>query len=145
MRPREQLIAELLKRAKTNVDRAAAYRLRIELHVLKSENKRAVESALECLRLFDILMSPHPDRAELESGFEEVWRKLDGRSVESLVDLPRVTDPDVEAAMSVLSVLYAPAFFTDEILTGLHLCHTSTSPLSTECPALPPTRSGSLG
>ncbi len=120
----EQLIAELLKRAKTNVDRAAAYRLRIELHVLQSENKRAVESALECLRFFDIIMSPHPDRAELASGFEEVWRKLDGRSVESLVDLPRVTDPDVEAAMSVLSVLYAPAFFTDEILTGLHLCHT---------------------
>ena len=34
----EQLIAELLQRAASKVDQAAAYRLKIELHVVKSEN-----------------------------------------------------------------------------------------------------------
>jgi len=119
----EKLIAEGLMRAKTKVDQAAVYRLKVELHVTKAENERAVVTALECLSLFGIQMSPHPDRAELEFIFEDVWRKLDGRPVESLVDLPLATDAEVEAAMSVLTELYVAALFTDENLTCLHLCH----------------------
>jgi PAS domain S-box-containing protein len=118
-----ELITELLRRAKSKIDQAAAYRLKIELHVLQGENERSVETALECLRLFDIEMSPHPTRAMLDSILEEVWRRLAGRSIESLVDLPRLTDAEVEAAMDVLTELYVGALFTDEILTCLHLCH----------------------
>jgi len=122
----EQLIDELLKRATSKAAKADAYRLKVELHVLKSENTQAVDSALECLRVFGIQMSPHPSRAELETAYDEVWRKLGGRPIEALVYLPRLADPDVEAAMSVLSVLFAPAVFTDENLAGLHLCHMVT-------------------
>jgi PAS domain S-box-containing protein len=118
----EQTIAELVERASSKAAKASAYRLKVELHVLRSENPRAVEAALECLEIFGIRMSPHPHRSELDSAYAEVWRKLDGRPIESLVDLPLVTDPDVEAAMSVLSVLFAPAVFTDETLAWLHLC-----------------------
>ena len=38
-----------------------------------------------------------------------VWRNLDGRSIESLIDLPLMTDPELQAAMQVLSVLAGPA------------------------------------
>jgi PAS domain S-box-containing protein len=119
----EELIAVLLRRARSKVDQAAAFRLKIELHILKAENERSVETALECLQLFGIEMPPHPDRAMLDSILEDVWRKLDGRSIESLVDLPRLIDEEVEAAMDVLTELYVGALFTDEILTCLHLCH----------------------
>jgi PAS domain S-box-containing protein len=117
----EEIISLLLVSAKSKVDQAAAYRLKIELHILRSENALAVESALECLRILGIEMPPHPSQVELESVFAEVWRRIGDRSIEALVDLPRVTDPEVEAAMRVLAVLYEPALFTDERLVGLHL------------------------
>ncbi|HEX8280553.1 MAG TPA: hypothetical protein VF551_04190, partial [Chthoniobacterales bacterium] len=119
----ERLIAEALTRAKTTVDLGAAYWLQIDLHVIRDEHERAIAAALECLRLFGIEMSAHPARAELDAMFEKVWRKVESRSIESLIDLPLIDDPEMEAAMNVLSAMFPPALFTDETLTCLHLCH----------------------
>jgi PAS domain S-box-containing protein len=119
----EPLISELLARAASKIDRAAAYRLKIDLHVMKSESPKAVESALECLRLFGIEMSPHPAREQVEVEYEKIWSSLGKRSIESLIDLPLMTDPEMKAAMQVLSVLFAPALTTDISLTYLHVCH----------------------
>jgi PAS domain S-box-containing protein len=119
----EPLISELLARAASKIDRAAAYRLEIDIHVMKSESPKAVESALECLRLFGIEMSPHPAREQVEVEYEKVWSSLGTRSIESLIDLPLMTDPEMKAAMQVLSVLFAPALTTDINLTYLHVCH----------------------
>ncbi len=118
----ERLIAELLRRADSKVDKAAAYRLKIELHVVKSENPQAVDSALECLRLFDIDLPAHPSRNEVHAEYEKIWRYLGDRSIESLVDLPRSTSPEAHAAMRVLATLISPAFWTDANLFDLHVC-----------------------
>ncbi|MEH2562187.1 hypothetical protein [Bradyrhizobium sp. AZCC 2289] len=119
----ERLIAELLERGASKIDRAAAYRLKIDLHVMKSENPKGVESALECLRLFGIEMPAHPTSQQVDAEYEKVWTSLGERPIESLIDLPLMTDPDMQAAMRVLSVLFAPAYFTDINLVRLHLCH----------------------
>jgi predicted ATPase/signal transduction histidine kinase len=120
----EELISELLARAASKIDRAAAYRLKIDLHVMKSEHPKGVESALKCLRLFGIEMSAHPTREQVDAEYEKVWNNLGERSIESLIDLPLMTDPEMQAAMRVLSVLNAPAYFTGDInLACLHLCH----------------------
>jgi PAS domain S-box-containing protein len=119
----EVLIPELVARGASKIDKAAAYRLKTDLHVMRSENPKGVETALECLRLFDIDMSPHPSREQFDTVFAAVWRGLNGRPIESLIDLPRAANPDVEAAMRVLQVLYAPAYFTDETLLHMELCH----------------------
>jgi PAS domain S-box-containing protein len=119
----EGLIAELLARGASNIDKAAAYRLKIDLHVLKSENPKGVESALECLRLFGIEMPAHPTHEQVDAEYEKVWKNLGERQIESLIDLPMMTDPEMRAAMAVLSVLFAPAYFTDINLVRLHLCH----------------------
>jgi PAS domain S-box-containing protein len=119
----EELISELLARAESKIDKAAAYRLKIELHVLNSENPKGVESALECLRLFGIEMPAHPTRAQVDAEYEKVWNNLGERPIESLIDLPLMTDPEMQTAMGVLTVLFAPAYFTDINLVRLHLCH----------------------
>jgi PAS domain S-box-containing protein len=119
----ERLIAVLLAKGVSKTDKASVYRLKIDLHVMRSENPKAIEGALECLRLFGIDMSAHPTREHVEDEYEKVWNGLGGRPIESLIDLPLVTDPEIRAAMHVLSVLFAPAFFTDINLVYLHLCH----------------------
>jgi PAS domain S-box-containing protein len=119
----ERLISELLARSTSKVDQAAVYRVKVDLHVVKSENAQAVNSALECLRLLGIEMSAHPTREQVHAEYEKVWKNLDERSIESLIDLPLMTDREMQAAMSTLSLLYPPALFTDLNLVYLHLCH----------------------
>ena len=119
----KKLLVDLIANCKTKEDRASACCLKIELHIIKSENALGVDTALECLRQFGIDMSPHPSREQLDAAFETVWRKLGDRSVENLIDLPRNNDPNVEAAMRVLQALFASAYYTDEMLLHLKLCH----------------------
>ena len=119
----ERLFPVLLRRARSRVDRAAAYRLKIDAHTLRGEDAEAIESVLECLRMFGIEMSPHPSTEEVEEAYHEVWRSLGSRSIEELVDLPLMADPEMQAAMDILARLYAPAHHSDNNLLSLHLCH----------------------
>ena len=118
----EELVADLLRRAASIIDKAAAYRLRINLHVVKSEYRQAVDSALECLRLFGIDMPAHPSGDEVRAEHRKMWRNLGDRQIESLIDLPRTSSAEVRAAMRVLTALTSPAFLTDPNLHHLHVC-----------------------
>src|ERR1700757_3001528 len=118
----EQLIGELSQRGTSNLDQADAYRLKVQLHIVKGEYPQAVEAALTCLRLFGIDLPAHPTREQVQAEYDTVWQNLNGRPIESLIDLPLLTDPEVQAAMQVLATLSSPAFFTDFQLFCLHLC-----------------------
>ena len=118
----ERLISKLIRRGVSKVDKAAAYSLRIYLHLIKSEKREGVDAALECLRLFGIEMPPHPTREQVQAEYEMVWRTLKEQSIESLVDLPLMTDHEMQAAMRVLAFLTGPALYTDINLYHLHFC-----------------------
>jgi PAS domain S-box-containing protein len=108
-----QLIVELLQRAASDVEFADASCLQINLHVLTGEHALAIDSALECLRLFGIDLPAHPTLEQVQAEYETVRQTLGGHTIESLIDLPLMTDPKIQAAMQVLSVLAGPATFTD--------------------------------
>ena len=118
----EQLIGELSRRGASNVDQAAVYHLKVLLHVVKSENPQAVDSALACLHLFGIDIPAHPTQEQVQAEYEMVWRNLEGRPIEGLIDLPLMTDPELQAAMRLLSVLFDAAYLTDIHLLRLLLC-----------------------
>src|SRR5260370_10196290 len=109
----EQLIAELLQRGDSKVDQAAVYHLKVRLHVRKSENAQAVAGALTCLHLFGIDLPAHPTWAQEQAEYEMVWRNLDGRPIEHLIDVPLLTDPEMQAAILLLSSLHGSADLTD--------------------------------
>ena len=109
----EALISELLVRGASSIDKAAAYRLKIDLHVAKSDYPQAVDSALTGLKLFGIDLPAHPTWEQVQAEYETVWRNLGGRPIESLIDLPLMTDPELHAAMLIFSVLFNPAHATD--------------------------------
>jgi PAS domain S-box-containing protein len=118
----EQLIAELLQRGDSKVDQAAVYHLKVLLHVRKSENAQAVAGALTCLHLFGIDLPAHPTWEQVQAEYEMVWRNLDGRPIEHLIDLPLMTDPEMQAAMRLLSALWDAAYLTDLHLSYLRVC-----------------------
>ena len=118
----ENLIAELLQRAASKVDLLAAYTLKVELYTAKSESTRALDSALTCLRLLDIDLPMRPTLDQVHAECEVIWRTLDGRTIESLIDLPLMTDPDMGAVIRLLAVLNPSAYYTDFHLYCLIAC-----------------------
>jgi len=118
----EQLIGELLQRGASNIDQAAAYRLKVQLHIVKGEYPEAVARGLACLTLFGIDLPAHPTWEQVQAEYETVWQSLNGRPIESLIDLPIMTDPELQAAIGVLSVLSPPTYHTDTRLWCLVVC-----------------------
>jgi PAS domain S-box-containing protein len=121
-----QLIAELLARAATRVDEATVYTLKVQLHLMRAEHPQAVDSALTCLREFGIDLPAHPTEEQVQCERHALAQTLDGRPIESLIDLPLMTDPELKAAMKVLSVLMHASTFTDSRLLCLQSCRMVT-------------------
>jgi predicted ATPase/signal transduction histidine kinase/GAF domain-containing protein/tRNA A-37 threonylcarbamoyl transferase component Bud32 len=115
----DRLIGGLLQRSASKIDLAAVYRLQVQSHTMKSQNQQAVDCGLTCLRLLGIDQPAHPTWEQVQAEYEAVGQTLDGRSIESLIDLPLMTDPEVQAAMRVLSDLTPAAYLTDFRLSCL--------------------------
>jgi PAS domain S-box-containing protein len=117
-----QLIVELLQRAASDIEFSNASCLKINLHVLTGEHLLAIDSALGCLRLLGIDLPAHPTLEQVQAEYETVSQALDKRPIKNLIGLPLMTDPKIQAAMQVLSVLAGPATFTDFQLFCLLAC-----------------------
>jgi predicted ATPase len=102
-----RLIEQMLERAASTVDEAAAACLKVQLQVIQSEIGPAVSTALRYLRSFGIDLPAHPTEQQVRSEYEAVLRAFDGRSIESVLDLPLVTDTElqrrVETALRALA------------------------------------------
>jgi predicted ATPase/signal transduction histidine kinase len=115
-----RLMEDLLPRASTWTEMAAVYRLKNDLHVASGEMLAALAGLLECLQRMGMPLSAHPSWEEVRVAHEELWALLGGRPIANLVELPRLSDPDLEAMMSVLAALHTPALITDPHLFSLH-------------------------
>ena len=102
---------------------AQTHRLKVEIHTRLSENALAVDTALAGLHAFGIHLVPHPPAWECESAYMEIRARLEDAPIEALLALPQMANPDIEAAMALLSSLSVPASFTDNNLQFLQLCH----------------------
>jgi predicted ATPase/GAF domain-containing protein len=111
-----QLIGGLMQRAASKVDEAAVGHLKVTFHVMRSEIRPAVEAALTCLDRLGIEIPAHPTEDQVQAEYETLGQALDARSIESLIDLPLMTDPELVAATQILSDLTAPAYFADQRL-----------------------------
>jgi predicted ATPase/signal transduction histidine kinase/GAF domain-containing protein len=117
-----QLLADLLPRAASKVDEAAVYCLKIQLQILRSEHEQAVADSLDWLRGFGTELSAHPTADQVRAEYDSVWLALDGRPIESLIDLPLLTDPEMQAISRVFSVLIIPATLIDYNLACTLIC-----------------------
>lgn len=63
--------------------------------------------------MLGIDLPAHPTWENVQAGSEAVWQSLDGRPIESLIDLLLMVDPELQADMQVLSALATAAFIPD--------------------------------
>ncbi|TAU83251.1 AAA family ATPase [Rhizobium leguminosarum] len=115
----ETNLVSLFGRAASHVDAAAVVRLLSSLYVAMGDQTKAVDAGLAFLRNMGIDWSAHPTEADLLSEVTEMKSLLAGRTIDQLVDLPRMTDPDWLATMDVLAYMILPAMLTDGNLEDL--------------------------
>jgi PAS domain S-box-containing protein len=101
------------------VDRAAVTCLRLALYTTMDRSDLAVDVCLDYLRQVGVDWTAHPTDAEVGSEYDKMWRRIGERPIESLVDLPLMTDRDRRATMEVLGDLISPALLTDRNLHAL--------------------------
>ena len=105
----EERLLALSERAATLVDRAAVTRMRMALYTTLDRGDRAIEVSLEYLREAGIDWSPHPDEQDIQWEYEQMWQLLGDRSIEQLIDLPRMEDANWWATLDVLVELVPTA------------------------------------
>jgi PAS domain S-box-containing protein len=118
----EERLSMLSSRAGRLVDLAAVTHLREELFTTLGQSDRAIEVCLDYLRHVGVEWSAHPTKKEVRQEYERLSRQIGSRSIEDLVDLPLMTDPEWRATMDVLTAVVSPALFTDENLLCLVIC-----------------------
>ncbi|MBV8486341.1 MAG: AAA family ATPase [Verrucomicrobia bacterium] len=115
----EERLLMLGQKAAGVVDRAAVVRAQIDLYASLDQSQRAVEAGLQYLRGVGVAWPTHPTDEEVRQEYDRIWRQLGSRSIESLADLPSITDPVCGAMLDVLTALEEPAYFTDQNLRCL--------------------------
>ena len=112
----------LAPRAETLVDKAALTWLQITVCLGLDQSARAIDTCLAFLGEVDTAWPLHPSRDEALHEFALLTRRLENRPIETLLDLPPMTDPLRRAILDVLAAVLPPAFFSDENLVCLVLC-----------------------
>jgi PAS domain S-box-containing protein len=118
----DERLSMLSSRVGQLVDFAAVTQLRQELFTTLGRSDRAIEVCLDYLRHVGIEWSAHPTKEEVRQEYARLWRQIGRRSIEELVDLPLMTDPEWRATLDVLAAVVSPALFTDENLLCLVIC-----------------------
>src|SRR5215475_5036948 len=112
----EERLAALATRAVGPVQRCIVAHRRADLYVALGAAERAVMVALEGLRHVGIDWSAHPTEADARREYERIWSLLGERTIEDLVDLPLIKDPEARTTLDVLASLDLAAMYTDENL-----------------------------
>ncbi|WNG50261.1 AAA family ATPase [Archangium minus] len=105
-----RLVEELRSRASTRSDTAAVYILRQDILFAMGEYPEGMTCIMECLTLLGTPLPPRPTWEEAVAAHEEAWAALGDRPIESLVELPLMTDPDMKLAVSAMYKLFGPAY-----------------------------------
>jgi predicted ATPase/signal transduction histidine kinase len=122
----EEWIAVLLREARTRVERAEAYRVRLDVLTTRNDVTGCVQTALEaCAELYGLEFPLHPGPAVLERALVEALEALQGRAIEQQLEAPDMVDPDQRALVALVSSAAPTAFFLDPALHDLMTCEVS--------------------
>jgi predicted ATPase/class 3 adenylate cyclase len=105
----EELADLLLERARTVLERARIHELRINCYTSRIQWSKVVETGLEALRMLGQPLPSRPGKVGVVLSLLWTKLKLRGKKVEAL---PEMTDPQLLAAMRILKLTAAAAYFS---------------------------------
>lgn len=119
----EQRLLALSGQAQTSIDSAAVAYLLVNLYIILDRSDDAVAVGLAYLRRHQPQLALGPTAEDIRQECNRLWSKIEGSSVEALLYLPLMSDPEQRATMIVLTSMLSAAQFTDLNLFHLIIIH----------------------
>jgi len=105
----ERLASDVMKNARTVLDKVPAYDVRIRAYLAQHDNQKSIQVGLEVLDILGVRFPKNP-KDSMMLGLQETNSALEGREIEDLFELPQMTDPDKLAVMRILTNMGIPIY-----------------------------------
>ncbi|MEH2269373.1 MAG: serine/threonine-protein kinase PknK, partial [Nostoc sp.] len=106
----EQIAVQVLQSAQTILDKVKIYEIQIAAQTAQSRLLEAIAVGRDALKQLGVELPIEPNDAEIGKALQVLASQLAGKRIEELADLPMMTDPQAQAAMQLLGMLFAPVF-----------------------------------
>ncbi|MBD2695143.1 AAA family ATPase [Anabaena catenula] len=106
----EPLCQEVLDHAKTLLASLKVYDVKIQTCVAQSKLLEAIQIGLHLLEKLGVHLPIQPTFEDVQQAISETASKLANKRIEDLVDLPIMSEPEVLAAMQLLTSMCASAY-----------------------------------
>ncbi|MEA5506272.1 AAA family ATPase [Halotia wernerae UHCC 0503] len=118
----ERLTEIVLQQAQTLLEKVKVYKVRIQAYWAENKHLEAVKTALQVLKLLNIVFPEQPSPADIILTLKQTHLVLAGKAPSDLIDLPTMTDPVKLAAMQIMTIVWSPAYLTVNELIPLIAC-----------------------
>ncbi|OYQ62050.1 serine/threonine protein kinase [Pseudanabaena sp. SR411] len=99
----ESWAAIVLQEAKTVLDRVKIYDIKIQTSIAQNQLLEAINIALNILQQLGISFPRYPSQSDIQFEIDEIASLLSKRSIEGLIHLPEMIQPDKLEVMRILS------------------------------------------
>ncbi|WP_459195234.1 PAS domain S-box protein [Nostoc sp. FACHB-892] len=99
----EYWAAIVLQEAKTVLDTVKVYEVKIQTDIAQNQPLKAINTALQVLPQLEINFPKTPSQSDIRLELDTIAALFNEKEVESLIDLPEMTEPSKLAAMRILS------------------------------------------
>jgi predicted ATPase/signal transduction histidine kinase len=98
----------VLQKAQTILDQVKIYEIQIAVYISQSNIAEAIALGCDVLASLGVEFIPDPDDARTGQALQKLSEQLSDHKIEELVNLPRMSDAQIEAAMSLFRMLFTP-------------------------------------
>jgi predicted ATPase/signal transduction histidine kinase/CheY-like chemotaxis protein len=123
----EQLSNIIIQKAKSNIDLADMYVVKMNLYTSVGKFNKAVDLGITGLKMFGVKLKLRPSRFSILLELVKTRWNRGLVKIEDLIELPEMTDPEQLAVTRMMNAMAAAAFVTDAnliaflILKGLNI------------------------
>ncbi|MCL1463961.1 ATP-binding sensor histidine kinase [Argonema galeatum] len=118
----ETLVEVVLQQAKTLLDRVKVYEVKMQAYQVKARLLEVLKIGLQVVKLLGINLNEQPSLSDLHGKLSETISNLNGRQIDRLIHLPKMTDPEKLAAMRILARIAPAAYMVAPPMFTLIVC-----------------------
>ncbi|MBD2501117.1 ATP-binding sensor histidine kinase [Anabaena azotica] len=111
-----ELVEIVLIRAKSLIHKLKVYEIKIEAYKAQGYSFDAIRIGIEVLNLLDLAFTAQPSQADIEVELQQVQLALAGKEIESLVNLPHLTNDKKLIWMRILGRLLPISYASNPLL-----------------------------
>lgn len=114
-----ELVAIVDQQARSLLDKIKVSEIQIVAYSVQSQFIEAVKIGLLILQQLGVNLPESPQESDITQGIAEISKKLNGKSIENLINMPLMVEPNHQATMQMLATVSSAAYLANPQLMFL--------------------------